>query len=62
VNFFNQNSRIVGGNPANPGSWPASAFLLFRYKKTINRNGVEFTAQTGSMCGGIYLFLKFILQ
>jgi hypothetical protein len=59
VTFFNQNARIVGGNTANPGSWPASAYLLYSYKKTVNVNGAVFTAQTGSMCGGIYfIFLN----
>jgi len=52
VTFFNQNSRIVGGNEANPGSWPASAYIIFRYTKTITVNGFSFAESTGSICGG----------
>jgi hypothetical protein len=52
LTFNNQNARIIGGNVANPGSWPASASLIFNYKKNIFLNGATFTTSIGAMCGG----------
>ncbi len=45
MNFFEQNARIVGGYEANPGSWPASAYLRFNFIE----NGQSYA----SSCGGI---------
>lgn len=59
--FSSQNARIVGGTVANRKSWPASAYLLFNYKKTVNIDGDIITVESGSSCGGTLISRKNIL-
>jgi hypothetical protein len=64
--FAMQNAgKIVGGVVANAHSWPASALIVFDYKKDISINGVNITKSFSSMCGGsicfVYLFQNYFI-
>ena len=62
ITFVNQNElKIVGGKEANPASWPASAYIIFKYKKWITYGSSSFVEDFKYSCGGTLLNRKTVL-